>query len=96
MTSYLEVLPAYWGIETFDSVSLANSAFCRIWKYYPPTGVLKRTHSRSAPCRRRIAFIWKYYPPTGVLKPCYRGGFFRVDGGIQDAKFGSTTRLLGY
>ena len=39
--AYLEVLPAYWGIETFCSALRFAHCGTLIWKYYPPTGVLK-------------------------------------------------------
>ncbi len=39
----LEVLPAYWGIETGEEKD-ENQFEQRIWKYYPPTGVLKLTN----------------------------------------------------
>ena len=38
----LEVLPAYWGIETFRKKSKRLLISKTIWKYYPPTGVLKQ------------------------------------------------------
>ena len=37
----LEVLPAYWGIETSLCIVGLGTGAQRIWKYYPPTGVLK-------------------------------------------------------
>ena len=37
---HLEVLPAYWGIETGRTAG-HNNTIPMIWKYYPPTGVLK-------------------------------------------------------
>ncbi len=45
--SDLEVLPAYWGIETNGRLATANAIFALIWKYYPPTGVLKQVTDRS-------------------------------------------------
>ena len=62
----LEVLPAYWGIETPAWHFRSSRSRPRIWKYYPPTGVLKLIDSKRRP---NFCFvIWKYYPPTGVLK----------------------------
>ena len=37
----LEVLPAYWGIETAPQSAVLTRGVFSIWKYYPPTGVLK-------------------------------------------------------
>ena len=59
-------LPAYWGIETVYLPSRSYHYLSRIWKYYPPTGVLK--HTRACVLSHLIENIWKYYPPTGVLK----------------------------
>ena len=85
----LEVLPAYWGIETLCDGS-ERPHDIEIWKYYPPTGVLKLN------CPSILTdspeFIWKYYPPTGVLKQC---SLCCCEESIL-LVFGSTTRLLGY
>ncbi len=66
--SDLEVLPAYWGIETQFPQGKAHQNPSWIWKYYPPTGVLKLS-KRGYLAGFSGTRIWKYYPPTGVLKP---------------------------
>ncbi len=67
--THLEVLPAYWGIETDFIFSEDLDAPQPIWKYYPPTGVLKLHENLLS--FLEMFYIWKYYPPTGVLKQIY-------------------------
>ena len=69
-----------------------------IWKYYPPTGVLKLC------CLNLFkglvnSVIWKYYPPTGVLKLlqfllCHR--FFFEDLEVLPAYWGIETFCLPF
>ena len=63
----LEVLPAYWGIETNKESLFLVQYLSLIWKYYPPTGVLKLLEAKFHHAISKFV-IWKYYPPTGVLK----------------------------
>ena len=64
---YLEVLPAYWGIETFTRTAAWILTTQYIWKYYPPTGVLKLAGCQKFHETSRT--IGSTNPPTGVLKP---------------------------
>ena len=58
----LEVLPAYWGIETRGNCAFDQDDLL-IWKYYPPTGVLKlrvvlHTDIRNVPNLEVLPAYW--------------------------------------